>query len=34
MSTPLIRRPESNGASTSNGTPAPTVMAAAPGLAE
>ena len=34
MSTPLIRRPESNGAATSNGTPAPTVMAAGPGLAE
>ena len=34
MSTPLIRRPESNGASTSTSTPAPTVMAAAPGLAE
>src|ERR1700722_5630369 len=30
MSTPLIRRPESNGAATS----APTMMAAAPGLAE
>src|ERR1700733_7869659 len=30
MSTPLIRRPESNGATTS----APTIMAAAPGLAE
>src|SRR3984885_13858608 len=34
MSTPLIRRPESNGAGTSTGTPAPTVMAAAPGVAE
>src|ERR1700722_6563794 len=34
MSTPLIRRPESNGASTSTSTPAPAVMAAAPGPAE
>jgi SPW repeat len=36
MSTPLIRRPESNGAATSTGTstPAPAVMAAAPGPAE